>query len=93
MRGDGDVGILLRIVAAFFMTGDTVGIIILVEKRYFMGDTEASGWTSLFLSVWFLSGLIITMLGMVGIYVGRIFESVKHRPTYIVAEKLNGSDE
>lgn len=57
--------------------------------RYFMGNTNVSGWTSLFLSIWFLSGLIITMLGMVGIYVGRIFESVKGRPTYIVSETLN----
>lgn len=78
------LGILISVFTA-------ISAMVLVV-RYFMGDTVASGWTSLFLSVWFLSGLIITMLGMVGIYVGRIFESVKHRPTYIVAEKLNGSD-
>lgn len=56
---------------------------------YFVGDADVSGWASLFLSVWFLSGLIITILGMVGIYVGRTFESVKCRPTYIVGDSLN----
>jgi dolichol-phosphate mannosyltransferase len=32
---------------------------------------------------------MITILGMVGIYVGKIFENVKGRPTYIVGEKIN----
>ncbi len=42
------------------------------------------GWSSLIVSVWFLSGLIIFVLGVVGLYVGKVFEQVKHRPLYIV---------
>ena len=60
---------------------------------YFVADRNVSGWTSLVLSIWFLSGLLIIILGMVGIYVGRTFESVKGRPTYIVGEVLNCSEQ
>lgn len=75
------VGILISVLSALF----AVGLVI----RYFMVDQDVSGWTSTFLSLWFLSGLMITILGMVGIYVGKIFEIVKLRPTYIVGERLN----
>ncbi len=46
------------------------------------------GWSSLIVSVWFLSGLIIFVLGVVGIYVGKVFEQVKHRPLYIVEKTV-----
>jgi glycosyltransferase involved in cell wall biosynthesis len=78
------LGILISVLTA-------MSAVVLVV-RYFMGTVEVSGWTSLFFSIWFLSGLIITILGMIGIYVGRIFESVKCRPSYIVGEILNYSD-
>jgi len=75
------LGIFILMISALFA--------IVLVMRYFMVDTSVSGWASTFLSLWFLSGLIITVLGMVGIYVGKIFENVKGRPTYIVEERLN----
>lgn len=75
------LGILISVISALF----ALALVI----RYFTVESEVSGWTSTFLSLWFLSGLMITILGMVGIYVGKIFENVKDRPTYIVGEKLN----
>lgn len=75
------LGILISLIAALF----AVALVI----RYFFVDTDVSGWTSTFLSLWFLSGLMISVLGMVGIYVGKIFENVKGRPSYIVGERLN----
>ncbi|OGD19242.1 MAG: glycosyltransferase [Candidatus Aminicenantes bacterium RBG_16_63_16] len=47
------------------------------------------GWSSLIVSVWFLSGLIVFVLGVVGIYVGKVFEQVKHRPLYIVEKTVS----
>jgi dolichol-phosphate mannosyltransferase len=45
---------------------------------------EIMGYTSLIISIWLLSGLIISTLGIVGLYVGKTFEGVKKRPIYIV---------
>jgi len=56
---------------------------------YLVGDIPVAGWTSLMVLVTFFSGIIISVLGMVGLYVGRIFEAVKQRPTYIVQKTLN----
>lgn len=60
--------------------------------RYFFGGILVSGFTSLILSIWFLSGIIIFILGMLGIYIGRMFDQVKDRPTYIVRKMENFDD-
>lgn len=65
---------------------------MILVGQYFLGDTKASGWTSLFLSIWFLSGTLIALFGIVGVYVGRTFENVKKRPSYIVSEILNSQE-
>jgi len=56
---------------------------------YFLGDYRTDGWASLALLLSFFSGTIISVLGMVGLYVGKIFETVKNRPTYIINETIN----
>lgn len=45
------------------------------------------GYTSLIISVWFLSGLTIMVLGVVGLYIGKTFDKVKGRPSYIIMDK------
>jgi glycosyltransferase involved in cell wall biosynthesis len=47
------------------------------------------GWPSLIVSIYFLSGVILTVLGILGVYLGRIFQEVKNRPLYVLSEKLN----
>jgi glycosyltransferase involved in cell wall biosynthesis len=42
------------------------------------------GYSSIIVSIWFLSGLLITKIGVTGIYVGKIFDQTKNRPTYII---------
>jgi glycosyltransferase involved in cell wall biosynthesis len=49
----------------------------------------ALGWTSIIISHLFLSGLLLTSLGVVGLYIGRIFEQVKQRPIFVVRETRN----
>ncbi len=56
---------------------------------FFMDQISVPGYTSLAISIWFLSGVIISILGLVGLYVGKIFEGVKRRPLYIVSEVAN----
>jgi len=63
------------------------GIIFLI--KYFSGEIEVLGFTSLILSIWFLSGIIIFILGIIGLYLGKTFDRVKERPVYIIKEKQN----
>lgn len=58
---------------------------------YFLGTVEP-GWTSLILSIWFLGGLQLVAIGLIGQYIGKIYIEVKHRPRYNV-EKLLTHDE
>lgn len=52
--------------------------------RYFLWSTPLMGWTSLIVSVYFSTGLIIGTIGIVGLYIGKIFNEVKNRPLYII---------
>ena len=55
---------------------------------HFMGNTEP-GWTSLMLSIWFLGGLQLFAIGLVGMYIGKIYMEVKERPRYNIEKILN----
>jgi polyisoprenyl-phosphate glycosyltransferase len=57
--------------------------------RYIRGEIVVLGYTSIMVSVWLLGGVIIFILGVVGLYIAKIFSGVKDRPLYIVDEKLN----
>ena len=46
------------------------------------------GWASLIVSVWFIGGVQLLALGLIGEYIGRIYREVKHRPKYIVESEL-----
>lgn len=49
----------------------------------FLGHTQ-SGWTSLILSIWFVGGLQLLGIGLIGEYIGKIYNEVKRRPKYAV---------
>lgn len=53
------------------------------------GKIEVLGYASLIVSFWLLSGLIIFIVGVVGLYVGKAFEGIKGRPPFIIAEEIN----
>ena len=57
---------------------------------YFTHGVSVSGWTSLFLSITFMSGVVLFVLGLIGEYVGRIFLNVNQKPQYLVKEVVNG---
>ncbi|MFZ4428475.1 MAG: glycosyltransferase, partial [Saprospiraceae bacterium] len=57
--------------------------------KYLKGEILVAGYTSLILSLWFLSGIIIAFIGLTGLYIGKIFEKVKGRPNYIVQSRKN----
>ncbi|MBR1440007.1 MAG: glycosyltransferase family 2 protein [Lachnospiraceae bacterium] len=77
------------------ISGLGVGIIVIsiiaaiyALVSYFTGHVEA-GWTSLILSIWFLGGVQLLSIGMIGKYIGKIYLEVKNRPRYNVETFLN----
>ena len=58
---------------------------------YFLGNVEA-GWTSLILSIWFLGGVQLLSIGLIGKYIGKIYTEVKHRPRYNIECVLDEDD-
>jgi len=55
-----------------------------------MGFTHAnSGWTSLFVLIIFFGGVQLLTIGIVGSYIGNLFEEIKNRPEYIIEKKEN----
>ena len=47
------------------------------------------GWTSLMLSIWFIGGVQLLSLGLIGEYVGKVYQEAKHRPRYIIEKTLD----
>ncbi len=50
--------------------------------------TAVPGWASLILSVWLVGGFVLTSMGVTGVYIGKIYTEVKHRPLYNIKEIL-----
>lgn len=50
------------------------------------------GWTSLILSIWFLGGVQLLSIGLIGQYIGKIYMEVKHRPRYHIEKQLYGGE-
>lgn len=69
------VGVIISAASLFVM------LLTLVERL--IGD-PVDGWASLMTSLWFLGGVQLIGISIVGEYVGKIFAEVKHRPRYII---------
>ncbi|WP_314152609.1 glycosyltransferase family 2 protein [Capnocytophaga granulosa] len=53
----------------------------------FLNGSEISGWASLIMTIVFFGGLQLIILGIIGVYIGKIFTQTKERPAYIIQEK------
>ena len=54
--------------------------------RYFIFAVPVEGWTSVMVSMYFIGGLLFANMGVLGLYIGKIFDETKNRPIYIVRE-------
>jgi dolichol-phosphate mannosyltransferase len=63
--------------------------VLLTLVRYARGHDWQPGYTSLIISIWFFAGLGLSVLGMVGLYIGKTFEQVKQRPIYVVDKRTD----
>ncbi len=75
----------------FIMSMISVLAMIWTVVVKFMGKSEL-GWSSTVCSIWFIGGLQLLALGIIGEYIGKIYAEVKQRPRYIVADFINNSE-
>ncbi|GGI45937.1 putative glycosyltransferase YkoT [Paenibacillus marchantiophytorum] len=73
------MGFLLFILSVF------AGIYAVVGK---MVGANVTGWTSLIVSVWFIGGVQLLALGLIGEYIGKIYKEVKQRPLFVIEKDL-----
>jgi len=82
----------LKIATAFGFTSVAISLILAVWSVLgkIMGFTHAnSGWTSLFVLIIFFGGVQLLTIGIVGSYIGNLFDEIKNRPEYIIDKKEN----
>ena len=70
----------------FIFISILIGIYLLYSL---MSGTAEHGWASLILSIWFVGGAVLISIGSIGIYIGKIYKEVKHRPLYNIEEVLH----
>lgn len=70
----------------FIFISILIGIYVLYSL---MSGTAEHGWASLILSIWFVGGAVLISIGSIGIYIGKIYKEVKHRPLYNIEEVLH----
>jgi putative glycosyltransferase len=76
---------------SIFYIGTTISLIALLYIVYLVSQwmflsKPLSGWTSVMASIWLLGGMIISFIGVVGIYLSKIFSEIKQRPYTIVRQ-------
>lgn len=60
--------------------------------RYFFLAEPVQGWTSVMVSIWFFAGLMFFNFGIIGLYIGKIFNETKGRPLYLIQDKTDNID-
>lgn len=70
----------------------SVGVIIYAIVVYWEGET-IPGWTSILVSLWLIGGSMMTAIGIIGEYIGKIYKEVKKRPRYLVDKTTEWQDD
>ena len=82
----------LKLSAGFGFLCAVVGFLMIVYgsvSKMFFPETSIPGWALVFVAIVFLGGAQLITIGILGEYLGRIYEEAKGRPIYIVEEEVN----
>ncbi|MFW2524732.1 glycosyltransferase family 2 protein [Aliarcobacter butzleri] len=72
------IGFIVAFLSLFY------GIVLIL--RYFIFSIPVEGWTSVMVSIYFIGGLLFANMGILGLYIGKVFDEAKNRPIYIIQE-------
>lgn len=89
---DGITSFSIKPIRLISVLGFSIFFVSLIALIYslivkFLGKTE-TGWTSLVISIWMIGGIQLLSLGVIGEYIGKIYNETKARPRYIIKNKL-----
>lgn len=74
-------------ILGFIILFISIAIMIYSVIRKLTGNT-VPGWTFLSISIWFIGGIQMISIGIIGEYIGKIYQETKRRPRYIISENL-----
>ena len=79
----------LRIITGFGLVFILIAIFMIAYALFsFIHGEVIPGWTSLLISMWFIGGAILTAIGVIGEYIGKIYKEVKQRPRYFIEKEV-----
>lgn len=92
LAGDGLVSMTtfpLRVVLflGLFVSAISLAYLVYIVFAHFLTNRTLPGWSSVMVSVLLLGGMTLTVLGVIGLYLAKIFEEVKARPNFLVARR------
>jgi len=76
----------------FMSVAGFVYLLVVVFQRFFNVQTMTQGWASTIAFILFSQGIVLMILGIIGEYIGRIFDELKGRPIYIVKEEITAEE-
>ena len=79
----------LKISIAFglLMSLSSLMYAVYLAIRHLLWDVPVPGWTSVMVSIYFIGGLLFANLGILGLYLGKVFDETKGRPLYVIRER------
>ena len=84
-----DKPLRLMVLLGFCMSFFAALFALKITIQAIVGDVIVQGWASVMVSLWFVGGLLLMMLGVVGVYIGKTFDETKRRPTYIIDNRTD----
>jgi dolichol-phosphate mannosyltransferase len=82
----------IAVVLGFSMSAISVAWMTVLLVRYFVYGFGVAGWASTILTVWLVGGINLGMLGVFGLYLGRVFDQLKARPLYLVKSVIRNGE-
>lgn len=76
---------------AIITVGAFIYLLWIVASRLADPHSVVAGWTSVLVAILFLGGVQLLSIGILGVYVGRVFGETKRRPLYVVARRAGGT--
>lgn len=81
-----DKPLKITVKIGFFISLFSFVYALVIIVRALLGIKGIEGWPSLIVSIWLIGGLLLFVLGIIGLYISRIFDETKKRPIYLVRE-------